>query len=633
MTIVWLALSSILWGALIVGVGATIQSALRASGATRQWLWRGSAILLILPWLAAPFTAMLPHPRVGLSEMMPDLAGRGLDVVVAAPPIGNATITLPQMNVPWPAVLALIVLAGWIWRIAAAHRARGELRRILATSQIAIDGTAAAAVRIWSQRLRLKRRPQLRVADASLSPFSYGVARPVICLPKTIETSLSRSAVDLIVGHECLHVARGDGWLRPLERLTADLLWFNPFAWRIRRELDLARELACDEAVLDQTIEPAAYARVLRDVAGLVADLDGATPATSMSLSGGGRVLSLRMQRTLGYATRLPGRLALGAVALLLIVGAPVAVAQAVLAGPQAPPPALTPLEPVPPVAPAPPQPLEDRRAPPAPVAPPLPPVEAIAPKAPAAPADFQIRAPFNARVTKVASDSQRGLYVVIDQIDDGKGFGASDARGCTVEAPHLARARVQEGQTVNAGDVIGERSPSGNGNLTAFCKAFDADRVLGPTATPAKYIAPPQVALPGGGTPVLLEPAHLSSPYGSRVDPFTKMKAWHEGVDLASSFGAAVHTPSDGNVVYAGPKPDLDNVVEISVANDYTLRFAHLGKLAVKEGDQVKAADTIGAVGMDDKSTGPHVHFEVFWKGHSYDPQTISGLVLIGAK
>ena len=189
------------------------------------------------------------------------------------------------------------------------------------------------------------------------------------------------------------------------------------------------------------------------------------------------------------------------------------------------------------------------------------------------------------------------------------------------------------EGQTVKSGDVIGEVALGGSGNTTAFCKTFDADRVPGPTATPAKYIAPPPIALPGGGTPVLTQPAHLSSPYGSRLDPFTKMKAWHEGVDLASSIGAAVHTPSAGKVVYAGPKPDLGNVVEISVSNDYTLRFAHLGKLAVREGDQAKPADIIGAIGVDDKSTGPHVHFEVFWKGHSYDPQTIDGLVMIGAK
>ncbi len=178
MMIVWLALSSILWGALIVGVGVTIQSTLRASGATRQWLWRGSAILLILPWLAAPFTAMLPHPRLGLPGMLPDLPSHGLHVVVAAPPIGNATIALPEMNVSWPAVLAVIVLAGWIWRISTAHRARGELRRILATSYVVVDGPAAAAVRIWSQKLRLKRR---RAKSCRCLAFSFFIWRHPPC--------------------------------------------------------------------------------------------------------------------------------------------------------------------------------------------------------------------------------------------------------------------------------------------------------------------------------------------------------------------------------------------------------------------------------------------------------------------
>lgn len=644
MTIVWLLLSSILWGALVVGASAAIQSGLKMSGSTQQWLWRAASLLLILPWLAAPFATLLPRIPVGLPEMTPDFPGRGLDVTVTAAPIVEASFSTPHLDLPWADIVAVVLVAGWIWRLVAAHRARTELRRVIAPSVAVAQGPAAAAVRVWSQRLSLKRHPELRLTDASVSPFSFGVMRPVICLPKDIEARLSHSALNLIVAHECLHVARGDGWLRPLERMTADVLWFNPFAWRIRRELDLARELACDEAVLEQSVEPATYARVLRDVAGLVAGLGSAAPATSMSLSGGGRVLSFRMKRTLGYASRIPGRLAFGAVALLLVVGAPMAVAQAILSGPPSPPPPVTapvappPAPPAPPAAPAPPAPPApagssvDGVAPPAPPAPVKPSVDAIAPLAPVSLIDDKVRAPFNAHVTKVAKDNKRGLYVVIDQVDDGKGFGASDARGCTLETPHLARARVKEGQTIAAGDVIGDSTSDWNGKTTVFCKTFDADRLPGPVATPAKYVAPPPVGLPGASAPVLLPPAHVSSPFGYRNDPFTHLAAWHEGVDIAASLGSSVQTPAAGKVTYAGPRPGLGNVVEISAGNNYTLRFAHLGALAVKEGERTNAGDSVGAIGMDDKSTGPHVHFEVFWKGHSYDPQTISGLVLIGA-
>ena len=109
-------------------------------------------------------------------------------------------------------------------------------------------------------------------------------------------------------------------------------------------------------------------------------------------------------------------------------------------------------------------------------------------------------------------------------------------------------------------------------------------------------------------------------------------MKAWHEGVDLAGALGSAVHTPVAGKVTFAGKKPNYAYVVEISAPDGYVLRFAHLGALSVKEGDLATAEANIGAIGMDDASTGPHVHVEVFWKGKGVDPEQAKGLTLIAA-
>lgn len=133
--------------------------------------------------------------------------------------------------------------------------------------------------------------------NEKVSPFSFGVFRSTICLLEGLEDELSREALDLVVGHECLHVARGDGWRRPLERITADIIWFNPAAWLIRRELDVARELACDEGMVELSSARTAYGRTLRDVAELSAGLSYAAPAASMSLAGG-RNLMLRVRRT-----------------------------------------------------------------------------------------------------------------------------------------------------------------------------------------------------------------------------------------------------------------------------------------------------------------------------------------------
>jgi murein DD-endopeptidase MepM/ murein hydrolase activator NlpD/beta-lactamase regulating signal transducer with metallopeptidase domain len=614
-TFVWLALSSIVWGAALVGVGLAFQSLTRASGAERQWLWRSLAFLLVLPWFVAPFATLMPRPEFKLPEIMPDLPAQNLSVTFTAP-MSEAHVALPQAVAPWPEIALALVVAGWVWRVFAARRAAGALKRILATSRAAAQGPALAAVRTWSQQLRLKRRPELRITEASVSPFSFGAARPVICLPEGLEQQLSPPALDLVVGHECLHVARGDGWRRPLERIFADVLWFNPFAWRIRRELDLARELACDEAVLDRARTPGDYARVLRDVAGRVSGLDASAPAASMSLSGGGRVLVMRVKGALGHAKRRPGRAALAGALLLMLAGAPVAVAQAVLAAPPPPhaPRAVTqlapPVPPPPPAAPA-------LQPPPAPPAPP-------------APAHAEIRTPFDARVAKVATSKELGLHVVIEQIDGPQGVGASGARGCRVEAAHLGKARVKQGQSIRAGDVIGERN--GDGNVTAECKSFDADRVPGPTIPASADHPAPSVPL-SGERAVLDPPAHLSSPYGYRLDPFTGMKAWHEGVDLAAPLNTTVRAPAAGKATFAGVKQGLGYVVEIAAADGYTLRFAHLGALQVKQGDTVRAGDAIGAVGMDDASTGSHVHLEVYWQGKGVDPQEVRGLTLIAAR
>jgi beta-lactamase regulating signal transducer with metallopeptidase domain len=769
MTLLWLALSSIVWGAALVGVGALFQSLTRASGAERQWLWRSLAFLLVLPWLAAPFAALMPRPDFALPELLPELPAQNVSVTVMAP-MGEASLAVPQDSLPWPEIGLALVVAGWLWRVFAARRAFKALRDILAQSREAVQGPALAAIRIWSQQLGLKRRPELRVTETAISPFSFGVTKPVICLPEGMEQQLSPAALDLVVGHECLHVARGDGWRRPLERVFADLLWFNPFAWRMRRELDLARELACDEAVLDRSTTPGDYARVLRDVAGLASGLDASAPAASMSLSGGGRVLVMRVKGALSHAKRKPGRAALAGALFLALAGAPVAIAQAVLVNPPSPPTAIAPpaplvepgravqiAPPAPPAAPhahaiapvAPPEPptLQERiyvsadglvraafqarvtstggdamhgyrvdllqtdksangetcsaqidglgalrasrgqsltrgqpigergklgrfsitatcsdeqdgqgrpvhyapPAPPAPpaaaapeaaAAPPTPPAAAEpeaapaapAPPAPAArPAPVVLRAPFDAQVTVVTSSKDLGLYVVVEQIDTPQGFGASAAHGCRVEAPHLSKASVKLGQSIRAGDAIGERE-SGYGQTTAECKSFNVDQVPGPTtAAPADHPSP-SVALAGADKAVLDQPAHLSSPYGYRIDPFTKMKVWHEGVDLATPLVSAVHTPVAGRVMFAGKKAGYGYVVEMSAADGYRLRFAHLGTLKVNEGDIAKAGDIMGTVGMDSGSTGPHVHLEVFWQGKGVDPQLVKGLTLIAA-
>lgn len=416
--LIWLAASSLVWGAVIWAAGLALQQS-DISGRARQWIWRGAAMLLVAPWVAVPLVRLLA-PRLSLSlapapvpettAPITELPLGGVDTGGFEPaiPLSATTFEPAGFSLPWIELLVAALVTGWISRLVLTRLAAARMRRLVQASSIAPQGPSREALNTWSKRLSLRRSPDLRLTAQGVSPFSFGALKPVICLPEGIERQMQPEALNLIVGHECIHVARGDGWLRPAERFIADLMWFNPFAWRIRRELDLARELACDEAVVEASAAPKSYARTLRDVAKLVSGLSPAAPAASMSLSGGGRMIAMRMKRTLTLAKRRSARTAVLGAIVLALAGAPIALAQAVLIEatqpdePQIAPPA-PPVPPVPVAAPtvevpeAPPAPRVPAGAAPAievPEAPPAPAVPAVRPELPAPPAPIAVPAP-----------------------------------------------------------------------------------------------------------------------------------------------------------------------------------------------------------------------------------------------
>ncbi|MDP3736811.1 MAG: M56 family metallopeptidase [Hyphomonadaceae bacterium] len=380
-SLAWLVVSSLVWGAALFAVGWLLQRSSDLSGRARQWIWRGCAFLLVAPWIAAPLVSgfglgMAPRiaPVIGA---VASFEATSIDVAPVFLPVSDAAAVTPAPSqafalpdIDWEGTLLALLIVGWLVRFVMAQFAARRLGGVVANSRPVEAGVAMDALDAWSARLGLKRKPDLRLIAANVSPFSYGVVRPVICLPEGLDEKLGREPLQLVVAHECLHVARGDGWLRPIERMVADIFWFNPFAWAVRRELDMARELACDEGVVELSSARHAYARTLRDVAGLSAGLSPSAPAASMSLAGGGRVVMLRVKRTLALAKRKPARAALVAAAVLGLVGAPIAVGQVVLTTPRPP---AAPEAPEAPEVLAPAEPVEVAEAPQAPEAPPAP--------------------------------------------------------------------------------------------------------------------------------------------------------------------------------------------------------------------------------------------------------------------
>ncbi len=525
----WLAVSSLVWGGVIWFIARILQRSNGVSGRARQWIWRGATALLIAPWVAAPLVSAL---GLGLApaEVAPVVAAieepmieahaavfTGETVNVGTTAIENGGSLLAWISgLQWIETALFALIAGWLMRFVLAQLALRSLLGIVNNSRVAEAGVATMSLHGWTQRLGLRRAPRLRIVDQAVSPFSYGMFRPTICLPEGMERQLSREALDLVVGHECLHIARGDGWRRPLERIVADVFWFNPFAWAMRRELDIARELACDEGVVNLSSARHAYARTLRDVAGFSAGLSHAAPAASMSLAGG-RSLMLRVTRTLSQAKRKPARAVVVAACVLGAIGAPIAVAQVMLATPRAPQPPAAPL-------------VADMPAPPAaPAQVPVPPVAPVAEQNVYISPDGMVRASFSATV--VSTSGAKGSYSV-----GLEGSGANgDSNVCIAQLDGLGDLNVAKDQSVARGDAIGTRGNSRSLSFHVQC----TDELDGrgrpvfsaPPAPPAPAEAPEAPEAPEAA-----EAAESpEAPEAAAPAPFAPFDAWDAPRPLAA--------------------------------------------------------------------------------------------------
>lgn len=112
-----------------------------------------------------------------------------------------------------------------------------------------------------------------------------------------------------------------------------------------------------------------------------------------------------------------------------------------------------------------------------------------------------------------------------------------------------------------------------------------------------------------------------IASRYGVRVDPFTGRRAHHEGLDFVGRPGAAVIAVAAGVVVRSGAERGYGQTVDIAHADGLVTRYAHNQQNLVAVGDTVAKGQVIARLGSTGRSTGPHVHFEVYKNGRVIDP------------
>lgn len=112
------------------------------------------------------------------------------------------------------------------------------------------------------------------------------------------------------------------------------------------------------------------------------------------------------------------------------------------------------------------------------------------------------------------------------------------------------------------------------------------------------------------------------TSGFGYRTSPFTGLKEFHKGLDIATRQGNPIVATADGIVSYAGFKGLLGKTLVIDHGHGMMTRYGHAQEILVEAGDVVKRGDKIARIGTTGRSTGPHLHYEVLLNGIRVNPE-----------
>ncbi|MBD9369465.1 M23 family metallopeptidase [Xanthomonas sp. XNM01] len=187
-------------------------------------------------------------------------------------------------------------------------------------------------------------------------------------------------------------------------------------------------------------------------------------------------------------------------------------------------------------------------------------------------------------------------------QLEDGEfDFQTSPGQGGAGAAVDMPMHELTEGL-----DEI-ERQFAASGRQLGVMESLLFDRQLENNAMPSR-------------SPV--RRSYITSGFGRRADPFGRGGQFHKGIDFDANVGDPVMSVADGVVSYSGSRSGYGNTVEVDHGNGYVTRYAHNSRLTVKVGDLVRSGQQIAKAGSTGRSTGAHVHFEVWENGNVVNPR-----------
>ncbi len=207
-------------------------------------LWEVAALRLLLPFsFRLPFSVPAPAERLPVVGEYLTAAGGSVSPGAAAPAMPSALPASPGAAAH--AVLPVVWLAGAV--LMAAYFAVCYVRAMERFRASLPDDTPA--VQSWLADRRLFRRLEVRRSDRVSSPLTYGILRPVILLPKSMDRG-GEAALTCILTHELVHIRRFDAVTKLVFAAALCVHWFNPLVWVMYALANRDLELSCDERVM-----------------------------------------------------------------------------------------------------------------------------------------------------------------------------------------------------------------------------------------------------------------------------------------------------------------------------------------------------------------------------------------------
>ncbi|MFY7977056.1 MAG: M23 family metallopeptidase [Brevundimonas sp.] len=114
---------------------------------------------------------------------------------------------------------------------------------------------------------------------------------------------------------------------------------------------------------------------------------------------------------------------------------------------------------------------------------------------------------------------------------------------------------------------------------------------------------------------------ARTTSGFGLRFDPFSRRPALHQGQDFAAPLNTPILATAPGVVAFAGVRSGYGKTVELDHGDGFKTRYAHLNSIAVQPGQRIALGQRLGGMGTTGRSTGVHLHYEVWMNGRPQNP------------